>query len=296
MKKLKRKYAQDVLVQNEKNGVEYLTFPILEECGIVKHLFSSRIGGVSQGYYASMNLSTNGEESMEVILENYRRIASVLGESVEQFVKSKQTHTTNVMRVTREDAGKGITKPLSYTDVDGLITNEPGLVLSTTYADCVPLYFVDPVHKAIGLSHSGWRGTVGKMGKQTLLAMKDAFGTESKDVICAIGPSICKDCYEVSEDVVMAFEDAFSKNMHLLKREDKSADAENGNELFYKKENGKYQLDLWNANKLVLLEAGVLEDHIQITDLCTCCNPDYLFSHRATGGKRGLLGAFLMLK
>lgn len=287
MKKIQRKYANEILKQHEKNGVEYLTFPLFDECSIVKHLFSTRIGGVSQGYFASMNLSTNGEEAKEVILENYRRIGNVLEEPVEHFVKSQQTHTINVMRVTKEDAGKGIVKELTYKDIDGLITNEPELVLSTTYADCVPLYFVDPVHRAIGLSHSGWRGTVAKMGQATLHAMKEAFGTEAKDVLCAIGPSICKDCYEVSEDVAEAFETAFSDCLHLIKDDE---------ELYYKKENGKYQLDLWTANKLVLLEAGVAEEHIQVTDLCTCCNPDYLFSHRASHGKRGLLGAFLMLK
>lgn len=111
---------------------------------------------------------------------------------VSKFVFTDQTHTTNVRRVTAEDAGKGIVKERDYTDIDGLITNEPGLVLSTFYADCVPLYFVDPVHRAIGMSHSGWKGTVGKMGEATITAMKREFGTEAKDLVCAIGPSIAR--------------------------------------------------------------------------------------------------------
>lgn len=128
---------------------------------------------------------------------------------VSKFVFTDQTHTTNVRRVTAEDAGKGIVKERDYTDIDGLITNEPGLVLSTFYADCVPLYFVDPVHRAIGMSHSGWKGTVGKMGAATITAMKREFGTETERFSLCHRPSICQDCYEVSEDVADAFKEAF---------------------------------------------------------------------------------------
>ena len=173
-----------------------------------------------------------------------------------------------------------MTRPLPWTDVDGLITDEPGLLLGTFYADCVPLYFVDPVHRAIGLSHSGWRGTVARMGAVTLRAMSDAFGSRPQDVVCAIGPSICQACYEVSEDVAEQFLAEFS-----------GADET----LLYSTGGGKYQLNLWEANRRVLLESGILPEHLQITDLCTCCNPHNLFSHRYTGGRRGNLGAFLML-
>lgn len=200
---------------------------------------------------------------------------------VSKFVFTDQTHTTNVRRVTAEDAGKGIVKERDYTDIDGLITNEPGLVLSTFYADCVPLYFVDPVHRAIGMSHSGWKGTVGKMGEATITAMKREFGTEAKDLVCAIGPSICQDCYEVSEDVADAFKEAFPGH---------------ADEILLDKKNSKYQLDLWRANEIVLTEAGVLKEKIAVTNICTCCNPDLLFSHRASHGKRGNLGAFIYLR
>ena len=183
--------------------------------------------------------------------------------------------------MTAEDAGKGIVKERDYTDIDGLITNEPGLVLSTFYADCVPLYFVDQVHRAIGMSHSGWKGTVGKMGAATITAMKREFGTEAKDLVCAIGPSICQDCYEVSEDVADAFKEAFPGH---------------ADEILLDKKNGKYQLDLWRANEIVLTEAGVLKEKIAVTNICTCCNPDLLFSHRASHGKRGNLGAFIYLR
>ena len=162
-----------------------LKYPLLEQTGIVEHCFTTRIGGVSKGIYESLNLSfTRGDEDAAV-RENFRRLAGAMETDVSKFVFTDQTHTTNVRRVTAEDAGKGIVKERDYTDIDGLITNEPGLVLSTFYADCVPLYFVDPVHRAIGMSHSGWKGTVGKMGAATITAMKREFGTEAKDLVCS---------------------------------------------------------------------------------------------------------------
>lgn len=259
-----------------------LKYPLLEQTGIVEHCFTTRIGGVSKGIYESLNLSfTRGDEDAAV-RENFRRLAGAMETDVSKFVFTDQTHTTNVRRVTAEDAGKGIVKERDYTDIDGLITNEPGLVLSTFYADCVPLYFVDPVHRAIGMSHSGWKGTVGKMGAATITAMKREFGTEAKDLVCAIGPSICQDCYEVSEDVIEQFKENFAE--------------EQWDSLFYGKPDGKYQLDLWEANHQIMLEAGIREEHISLPNLCTCCNPEFLFSHRASHGKRGNLGAFLGIK
>ena len=151
------KNAQKMTV-HDKNGVVYLTYPALDSQEEIIHGFSTRLGGVSQGIYTSMNLSfTRGDEE-EAVKENYRRIAEAIGFSYDSIVCSDQTHTTNVLRVGQKDCGNGITHPRPYTDVDGLITDEPGVTLATFYADCVPLYLVDPVRKAIGLSHSGWRG------------------------------------------------------------------------------------------------------------------------------------------
>lgn len=166
-------------------------------------------------------------------------------------------------------------------ETDGLVTNVPGICLVTFYADCVPLFFVDPVHRAIGLSHSGWKGTVHKMGKVTVERMREKFGTDPSQVVAAIGPSICQECYEVSEDVIEQFRENFRKELW--------------EELFYRKENGKYQLDLWRANRAVLMEAGIAGERIAVTNVCTHCNPDILFSHRSTGTDRGNLSAFLAL-
>lgn len=267
-----------------------LKYPLLENTGIVKHCFTTRIGGVSEGIFSTMNLSfTRGDDRLAVE-ENYRRLATAIEVDCEKFVFTDQTHTVNVRKVTAADAGKGLTCERDYQDVDGLITNELGLVLSTFFADCVPLYFVDPVHRAIGMSHSGWRGTVARMGKVTLEAMQREYGTNPADVICAIGPSICQDCYEVSWDVAEKFAKEFSGHEQEILVESQK------NKKIQADADKKYQLDLWRANEIVLLEAGVKKEHIAVTDICTCCNPDVLFSHRASNGKRGNLGGILCLK
>lgn len=267
-------------VDNDKL-VPLLHFDKLEAAGMVKHCFTTRAGGVSENIFSTMNLSFTRGDDKDSVMENYRRIAYTLGERIESFVCSDQTHTTNVLRVGKEQCGIGVTREKPYTDVDGLITNEPGVVLATFYADCVPLYFVDTKNKAIGLSHSGWKGTVGRMGQATLQLMTEEFGTNPTDVVAAIGPSICQDCYEVSEDVAEQFADEFRNHQ---------------DEILINKGKGKYLLDLWKANEIVLTEAGVKKDNIAVTNICTCCNPALLFSHRASHGKRGNLGAFMCLR
>ena len=255
--------------------VPYLEYPLLTDTKIVHHGFSTRLGGVSQGCYASMNLSFTRGDDEAAVRENYHRIAKSIGVKCENMVLSQQTHTTNVRVVTEKDKGKGIVKPLDYTDVDGMVTNIHGICLVTFYADCVPLYFVDPVQKAIGLSHSGWRGTVGKIGKETIRKMEEQYGSDPKDILAAVGPSICKDCYEVSEDVILEFQKNFKERYWK--------------DLFYRKENGKYQLDLWKANEIIFKESGILPEHIAVTNVCTHCNSEILYSHRTSGDRRGNL-------
>ena len=191
--------------------VPFLTYPLFEKTGVVKSAFSTRIGGVSKGCYESMNLSFDRGDDKDAVMENFQRIASAIGTNCHDMVLSRQTHTANVRVVTEEDKGKGIVRERDYTDVDGLVTNVPGICLVTSYADCVPLYFVDPIKKVIGLSHSGWRGTVGKIGKETVRVMKEHFGCDPADILAAVGPSICQDCYEVSGDVIEKFKEAFDE-------------------------------------------------------------------------------------
>ena len=277
-----RKKSPAPILDKESNGVRYLQFPALMKPEICRHLFSTRIGGVSKGDLGSMNLSYTRGDKKENVDENFKRIADILGCELDDFVLSHQTHTTNVRVITKDDKGKGITKDRDYEDVDGLITNIPGIVLSTFYADCVPLFFLDPVKKAIGLSHSGWRGTVNKMGKITVEKMMAEYGSNPKNIIAVVGPSICVDCYEVSMDVAGEFLAAFSG-------------ADNLDRIVIPKSDEKAMLDLWQANLAVLMEAGIPKENISLPDICTACNKDILFSHRASNGKRGNLGAFLVL-
>ena len=259
-----------------------LIYPLFEQTGGVRHGFSTRLGGVSEGYFSSLNLSFDRGDEKDAVMENFRRIARTIGVRCEDMVLSRQTHTTNVRIVTEEDRGKGIMRERDYTDVDGLVTNVPGICLVTSYADCVPLFFYDPVRKVIGLSHSGWRGTVGKIGRRTIDTMADNFGSDPSDILAAVGPSVCMDCYEVSADVITKFKENFGE--------------ETWTDIFYEKPNGKYQLDLWKANEHILLGSGIREEHIAVTNLCTHCNSRILYSHRAAGDKRGNLCAFLALK
>ena len=260
----------------------YLTFPHFEKTGLVTHAFSTRLGGVSSGCYASLNFGWGTGDDREKIRENFRRMAAALGTVPERMVTTKQTHTTNLRIVTEEDAGKGTLRERDYTDVDGLITDRPGLMLVTHFADCVPPYFLDPVKKVIALSHSGWRGTAAKMGEVTVRRMQSEFGCDPGEILAGIGPSICRDCYEVDDAVFQGFSGSFTP--------------EETGRIFTPGRPGKYQLDLWLANRLILQNAGLKPENIVTSDLCTACHSQVLFSHRATGGKRGLMCAFLTLK
>ena len=260
--------------------VPVIKYKALDDTGCVFHGFSTRLGGVSQGIYRSMNLSYTRGDVKEHVDENFRRFCSEIHMDWRKIVSTDQTHTSNVRVVTAKDAGHGIVKPKSCFDVDGQVTNVPGLPLVTYHADCVPLFFVDPVKKAIGLSHSGWKGTVARIGANTVRAMMENYGSDPKDIVGVIGPSICQSCYEVSHDVAKAFQAEFRVTDKLI----------------YEKANHKYQLNLWEANYQVMIDAGMVPEHITVTNWCTGCHPDLLWSHRKTGGDRGSLAAFLCLK
>ena len=280
------------------NGVTYLSFPEFDTLGGVRHAFSTRLGGVSRGFYESMNLSfTRGDDEADVH-ENYRRFSEIVGAAEEDVVCTYQTHTTNIRVVTREDAGKGVVRERDYTDIDGLVTDDPSVVLTVFYADCVPLLFADPVKKAIGTAHAGWRGTVGGIGSNMAQKLKDHYGTDPADLYVAIGPSICGDCYEVGEEVVMQVKDALPPRLQACITATAYAKGARRDCAVFRREGapeGKYQLDLHVLNRLMLEEAGIPADRIFVTDVCTKCNPELLFSHRVMGEKRGNLAAFLRI-
>ena len=179
-------------------SVPYLTFKKLDQAG-VRHGFSTRMGGVSEGMFSTLNLSYNRGDKKEAVDENFRRISEAIGFDHTKLVFSNQIHETRIHKVTKEDCGKVM------KDMDGLATNEQGIPLYTGYADCVPLFFYDPVEKAVALAHSGWRGTVGRIGAKMVQFLENEYGSKKENIIAAIGPSICRSCYEVSEDVADEF-------------------------------------------------------------------------------------------
>ena len=271
-------YSKNLKI-NQKGELVYITFPKLEACGAVRHLFSTRLGGVSEGQYGTMNTSFSSGDEFCRVEENYRRLCNAVGIDISNLVLSRQTHTNNVRTVTKDDCGTGYTKP-SFNDVDGLITNQSGVALVTQYADCTPLLFCDPVKHVCATSHAGWRGTVSGIGKVTVEKMINEFACDPSDIIAAIGPCICQKCYEVDMPVLEAFAQS---SMDITGVFCEGRDDEH------------FMLDLVQANKNILLSAGIREENIDISDVCTCCNASELHSHRATLGKRGNLAAIIQL-
>lgn len=262
------------------DGVDYISFDKLDRAGVV-NAFSTRIGGVSEGYLGSMNLSFHRGDDADLVMENHRRFAAAVGYDHEKLVFSDQVHKTDIYKVTEKDAGKGIIRESDILEIDGLMTDVPEIPLMTFYADCVPVLFYDPVKKVVAANHSGWKGTVSKISGHMINRLKSEYGTSPENLICAIGPSICKNCYEVSEDVAERFMAAYTE-------------AEMA-QIVFSKGNGKYLLDLHKANYYNLVDSGVKPENIDVTNICTCCNSEWLFSHRASKGLRGNLAAVIML-
>lgn len=262
-----------------KGELKYITFPKFDACNLVNHAFTTRLGGKSEGYFSSMNMSFNRGDSTSAVKENYSIICSAIGTDTNNLVFTKQTHTNNVITVTEKHRGTGFTKP-SFCDVDGLVTNCKNVALVTQFADCTPLLFCDTEKGVIASSHSGWRGTVKQIGKVTVEKMVNEFGCNTNDIIAAIGPCICKECYEVDTPVYEKF-----KELPI-----------DISDVFTRIDGTHFLLDLRLANKKILLLAGIKEENIDIADICPCCNKEEMFSHRAQGTNRGNLAAIIELK
>ena len=265
------------------DGTPYIAFPAFDNYPELVCGFSTRLGGVSRGIFASMNLGFNRGDPEENVFENYRRICRSMGICSEQLVFPDQVHDCVVRRASAADRGKGITRARDYAGVDSQITDEPGVALVVFGADCVPVFFYDPVHRAIGVAHAGWKGTAAGIVQNTVLRMQEEFHTKPSELVTVIGPSIGQECYEVGAEVAAAFRNRFEHTEGIL-RESPGGEAD------------KYMLNLWEANRRLLADAGIATEHITVSGLCTMCRQELLFSHRATAGKRGSLAGFLMLR
>ena len=276
-------------IKDYKSGnhtVPLIESPLLQEIRGLRHGFSTRKGGVSKEHLSSLNLGFNLGDEREKVLENFRILGSLFEAKPEDFVLTQQTHSINVRRVGKEDRGKGIFRERNYTDVDALITNEEGVILTAFSADCVPILFYDKGHRAIASCHSGWRGTHGRILARVIEAMQREFSSKPEEIYIAIGPSICKNCYEVSEDVGEAFLEAFP----ALREETKNASP------IERVSEEKFHIDLWELNRIIALECFIPPENISISGYCTMENPDLFFSHRFSQGKRGVQGSFICLK
>lgn len=263
----------------EAGELVYFTIPFFNKTGQVKTCFSTRCGGVSSGRIKGLNLGPTRDDSSKNVIKNYEILCSALNIDIENLVLTHQVHGKVVRNVGRDDRGKGILRPSDIVEVDGLVTNEKDVVLTTFHADCVPLFFLDPKKKCIGLCHSGWRGTVAGIGRETLLKMTECYGTDPEDVLAAVGPSICRDCYEVDRLVIDKLKKAFNYWRDLVTPVGKD----------------KYLFDLQMTNQRLLAEAGILEKNIITSGLCTRCMEDLFYSYRREGKNAGSLVAIIQL-
>ena len=242
----------------------------------VPHCFTTRKGGVSTGYLASLNLGANRGDTMETVTENYRILTDALEIPLHNLVLTRQTHSDIVRVVTKADA-KGL-QNRDYPECDALITNDPGTALMIFTADCTPILFYDRVNGAVGAAHAGWRGTAAGIAEKTVKAMVREFGCKAENICCAIGPNIAQCCFETDADVPNAMLEALGERAKP----------------YIRRAGDKYYVNLKEINALFLRRAGVT--NIEISTACTACNPDLYWSHRVTKGERGSQGAMIYCK
>lgn len=273
-------YSANTDIFNNK-GVSFLRYTPFNKIDFLIHASSTRIGGVSEGEVGAMNLGAPNKDSADNIRKNFEIFCDACGIDIKSVVISNQLHNANIRECTEDDRGAGVLYPLPYSDVDALVTNRSGVTLCIFSADCVPVLFADKENRAVGACHCGWKGTYKELSALTFNKMKDLYGSAEKNISVVIAPGIKKCCYEVSEDLYMKF---IAKFPYIS-----GSDAvEIRKDSFF--------LDLPLINKYILTNIGIPEENIFVSDLCTCCNSDFLHSHRATAGKRGIMGSFIGIK
>ena len=260
------------MITKKQGTLEYL----VSEGISTPHCFTTRLGGVSKGALASMNLAIKLDETDENVRQNFEILGAALGFGIDDLVLTRQTHSDIVRVVSRADC-KGCFHR-DYPECDALVTNTPGVALTVFTADCTPLLFHDPVTGAVGAAHAGWRGTVSAIGAKTVAAMVREFGCKMENIRAAIGPNIGFCHFETDADVPEALLDAFGEEIRP----------------FIRDAGFKYYVNLKEINALVLRRAGVR--HVEISQDCTMCQPHRYWSHRVTGGIRGSQGALIVCK
>ena len=252
----------------------YLQSDLLKSVKSISHCFTTKIGGVSCGKIEGLNLGYRvGDEKISVDT-NYRFVAKDIGFSFERITAGHQTHSANIQVITEDDAGKGVSRISDFTNVDGLVTNVRDLPIVVYYADCVPILLADETKGVVAAVHSGWRGTVEKIAAKAVEVMMNQFGSSPLDIKAAIGPSIGPCCFETGDEVACNFDKSLVSDC----------------------ENGKFMVNLWQANENILLGCGLKRENIDTFKMCTICNSDTLYSYRTHKESTGRMGAFVVLK
>ncbi len=252
----------------------YLKSEILDKAISVKHCFTTKCGGMSSGQISGLNLGFRCGDNPDSVTENYKIVARDMGFPFKKITAGRQTHSANIRIITNEDAGKGVSRNSEMQDIDGLVTNVAQLPLVVFYADCVPILLADEEMGVIAAVHSGWRGTISEIAGKAVEIMKNEFSSCPRNIKAAIGPSIGKCCFETGIEVASQFDAA----------------------LVEEKKDGKFFVDLWEANKMILKKSGLKEENIDVLGICTVCSSDMLYSYRAHKDSTGRMGAFIMLE
>ena len=250
----------------------YISIPSFQGTNLVVAAISTRIGGVSQRPYESLNLAYHVGDDPKAVNENRIRFCKALGIDINSLVLAQQIHGDRVAVIDDPQAGFGAyNHDLAIPGTDAMITKSNAVSLAILTADCVPVLILDPVKKVVGISHAGWRGLIKEIVFKTILMMKDTFNTNPMDCLVAIGPSIGSCCYEVSKDLIDQFHEAFGM------------------------ESVNNKLNLQLAAKIQLVNAGVKDENITVQEICTSCENNLLYSYRADGGATGRMMSVIRL-
>lgn len=267
---------------NKIGELEYYTFDSFDDINFIGHCFTTRHGGVSKSFLSSLNLGFSRGDALENVDENFDIICNAIGVKKEQCVALRQIHSTRIITADEGIQGMGFIDGIERIEADAFVTDKKGIVLVTFHADCVPLYFVDTEKMVIGMAHAGWRGTADGMAVNMVERMESEFGSNPQNIKVGIGPSIGLCCFQVDKPVADIFNEKYSFAYKYIINDEEAE--------------GKYKIDLLGINKEVLMLKGIKEENIEIGGICTKCNSDTFYSHRAMGEKRGTMGAFLFLK
>jgi YfiH family protein len=260
--------------------IKFLKCKALDNTNLVIHAFSTRLGGVSKSPFSSLNLSYNVNDQINCVLENRKIILDLLKIDYRDIVSTQQIHKDRITIVKEKDRGKGA---FVYSDAikesDALITNLPRMPLLMCYADCVPIFILDPIKKVIGLIHSGRKGTKLELTLKTIWEMREIFKIDLSSCLAAIFPSIGPCCYSIKNKI-----DNYDQEGNEFR-----------NKLFYNKNKNEYFFDLKKENYLQLIKAGLAEKNIYVNEICTADQPELFFSYRRDKGNTGRMAAIFML-